>query len=424
MPVRISAITAVCALALLAGCGEDPPPATPPRLKPPRNAGTPEIQVRTARTDPRGAAPDVGESEAFTPARRPVTPLDPETDPADLFVIADGPNFEIIDGGPGPHAADVFFAVRPEQGSDSSNFIVVEPGAGPLANQPRADFELPDGFEAVAAAGYSPDGLPRRIVCEADGAELVLVSGGVSLLGTVDGPSETRPQIDIHLADFYIGATEVTLDQYERYLRDRRAQVVRLLEEPLNKGAPGDHPALGLSWGAARDYARWAGQELPTEAQWEKAARGPTGFAHPWGNGRTVFHRARTQSQIDPVGSFPLDRSPFGALDLAGNAREWCLDFYSDRAFAEAADSGQSPLTNWQGPRRPSAESQRVIKGNGPEWKVWHREGLSMAARRPDMGFRCVLELERVADSAEQPDASDSDSARSPMRGSRSRRRP
>jgi formylglycine-generating enzyme required for sulfatase activity len=277
----------------------------------------------------------------------------------------------------------------------------------------------------VTTAGYSPDGLPRRIVCAADGAELVLVAGSVSLLGADDGPPETRPQLEIHLGDFYIGATEVTLEQYDRYLRDRRTQVVRRLEEPLNQGAPADHPALGLSWGAARDYARWAGQELPTEAQWEKAARGPTGFDHPWGNGRTVFHRSRTQSQIDPVGSFPLDRSPFGALDLAGNAREWCLDFYSERAFAEAAGSGASPLTEWQGPRRPSAESHRVIKGNGPDWKVWQREGLSMAARRPDVGFRCVLELERVAESAEQPDAaSESDSNPSPMRGSRSRRRP
>jgi hypothetical protein len=320
-----------------------------------------------------------------------------------VFVVADGPNFEIL--APGPNPADVFYATAPAPGHNSSTFVLegAATGGGRAApTRPRSDFELPVGFVAVSASGYSDDGLPLRIRCDLDDAEMVLVPAGPALIGTNDGPSEATPQITVELDAFYIDVTEATVERYNRYLSGRRSEVTRPLQEPLNATAPVDRPALGLSWGAARDYALWAGKELPTEAQWEKAARGPSGFEHPWGNGRTVFHRARTLAQIDPVGSFPLDRSPYGVLDLAGNAREWCLDFYSQRAFRDAASAGAFGLVNWPGPRRPSAESQRVVKGNGPDWKAWHRTGLSMREQRPDVGFRCVLTI--------TPPAADDDS--------------
>ncbi|HUG90148.1 MAG TPA: formylglycine-generating enzyme family protein [Planctomycetaceae bacterium] len=399
MTLRILLIAGLFAAAGLAGCGSEQKPTAPARLRPDQTDTPRPVSVRAGRAA-RAALADLDDRPALQPHAFSV-PIDPDAASDDMFVIDDQPNFEILAAGGPANPADIFSVRVPEQGHNSSTFLVIDAPPAPRPGQPDRGFTLPDGFEAVASAGYSDTGLPLRVRSVRDEAEMALVPAGVSLVGTKsgDGPSEASPQFSVHLDTFYIDVAEVTLAQYDRYMAERRTQVARPLQEPLNRGAPRDHPALGLSWGAARDFALWAGKELPTEAQWEKAARGPTGFDYPWGGGRAVFARARTRSQIDPVGSFPLDRSPYGLLDVAGNAREWCLDFYSDRAFQEAAGGGDATLSNWEGPRRPSAESQRVVKGNGPDWKLWHRAGLSMREQRPDVGFRCVLRL-KPADAA------------------------
>jgi formylglycine-generating enzyme len=411
-------ILAAACLAVLAGCGgSDTPPQPPERFQPAQPDNAPPVPVRTSRAA-AGRMAEFDESLATLPAKSSPA-IDPDTDPRDVFVIVEQPNFEIISAAPGAHPRDVFHVNVPAAGQDSSTFVVeADASARATSGRPAPGFALPAGFEPLVEAGYSAAGWPRRIRCVADGAEMVLVPAGVCLVGTSDGPPESTPQLSVFLDAFYIDAAEVTLGQYGRFLEERRGTASRALEEPLNRDAPPGFPALGLSWGAAREYAQWAGKELPTEAQWEKAARGPTGLEHPWGNGRAVFARARTRTQIDDVGSFPLDRSPCGALDMAGNAREWCLDFYSDRAFQDAAN-GATTLSNWPGPRRPSSEYQRVVKGNGPAWKVWHRSGLAMRERRPDVGFRCVLAMPSA-----RPGNAAGDSGSAAGAGRRTRRGP
>jgi formylglycine-generating enzyme required for sulfatase activity len=89
--------------------------------------------------------------------------------------------------------------------------------------------------------------------------------------------------------------------------------------------------------------------------------------------------------------SFRTDISPYGVFDLAGNAREWCSDSYSDVAYQEATRNGETVVRNWPGPKRAVIANHRVVKGNGPDWMSWHRRPAHMRTPGNDVGFRCVL---------------------------------
>jgi formylglycine-generating enzyme required for sulfatase activity len=259
---------------------------------------------------------------------------------------------------------------------------------------PEKKGTLPEGFTPIAAAGQSPLGLPLRIRCEKDGSEMALVTGGASVLGHNGGPPESSPEIRVVLDSFYMDTNEVTLRQYERFREESNEEKGRNFFKPsLNHASGPDYPVLGVTLLQAQSYARWAGKEIPTEAEWERAARGEAGFRHPWGNGRAIWKQDRRLDEIDPVRSFQTDASPFGIYDLAGNAREWCADRYSPTAFSEAADSPSGQLRNWKGARKAKPEDFHVVKGNGPNWDVWYRRGMDSTQRHPDVGFRCVLRL-------------------------------
>jgi formylglycine-generating enzyme required for sulfatase activity len=253
---------------------------------------------------------------------------------------------------------------------------------------------LPAGFTAIAAAQESRLGWPARIRCDRNGAEMALVTGGAVVVGHDGGPPESSPQISVVLDSFYMDVTEVTVGQYERFRKALKEEKGRnIIAEPQNAASPPDFPALGVTLTQAQFYARWAGQEIPTEAEWERAARGEAAFDHPWGNGRAIWKRARGFDQIDPVKSFRTDVSPFGIYDLAGNAREWCVDHYSPTAFADALKASNGQLRNWKGPRTGQQENSHVVKGNGPHWDAWYRAGMNGLGRHPDVGFRCILRL-------------------------------
>lgn len=222
---------------------------------------------------------------------------------------------------------------------------------------------------------------------------MAYVPGGVFIQGIDEADENAAPSHPADVDPFYIDLTEVTVSQYNRFLEVGAAASDRSPQPPLNAEAPPNYPVLGVSWGDAQAYAAWAGKSLPSESEWEFAARGPRSFLFPWGNGRAVWERARKPGQIEPVGSFRSDNSVFGVMDLAGNAREWVADFYHPRAYTQTTSTDGSVIRNWVGPKRPSPANHRVIKGGGPNWELWHRGSATMGSREPDISFRCVRRL-------------------------------
>jgi formylglycine-generating enzyme required for sulfatase activity len=169
-----------------------------------------------------------------------------------------------------------------------------------------------------------------------DGSIMILVPAGGFTMGSTNEPDET-PERKVSVGAFYIDTYEVTHEQYATFLMatGRRAP----LEWPDGKMPQklAKHPVVNVTWHDATAYATWAGKRLPTEAEWEKACRGFDAHIYPWGNvaaGKKTASGADAQDKAHPegrtfaVGSFPDDVSPYGVMDLAGNAWEWTTDWY------------------------------------------------------------------------------------------------
>jgi formylglycine-generating enzyme len=372
----------------LPGCGKSPPPQAEGLQPVHQNPAAPAGEV--ARTESDGARVRRPPSRiARNSDPEPAEPAGEPMDPADAFVIVpEAANFEIVDSRRG---ADVFAVVPPADKATSSTFLAQADTPRASTQRPRPEFRLPRGFTALPEGGFSSDGLPWRIRCNTDGAEMALIPAGPFERGKDGASPEAAPAHRVFLDAYYIDINETTVGQFENYRDALRDEGKRPAQAPLNTTAPPNRPVVGVDWGDARAYAQWAGKDLPTEAQWEKAARGQLGFDYPWGNSRPVWSRARAPGQIDPVKSFRADMSPYGVFDMAGNVGEWCRDFYSDTAYQELTASGGAGIRNPEGPRRPSTPNARVVKGQAPDWTVWHRTGLSMRSREPNLGFRGVL---------------------------------
>jgi formylglycine-generating enzyme required for sulfatase activity len=265
-------------------------------------------------------------------------------------------------------------------------------------------------------------------VWEQDDSVMVYVPAGTFWMGStsaeiedavaacvVNGGSETPcrrslgaegPRHEIYLDAFWIDRTEVTNAQY------RKCVEAEVCEEPTtcDWGAPtynddskADHPAVCVDWNDARTYCQWAGKRLPTEAQWEKAARGTDGRIYPWGDtfdGQLVNfcdihcefeHKSKDwddgYADTAPVGSYPGGESPYGAWDLAGNVWEWVSDWYDGNYYSI------SPNGN---PAGPDTGTYKVLRGG-----AWNRDwDRTRAAQRRDhdpsdrasiFGFRCCV---------------------------------
>lgn len=232
---------------------------------------------------------------------------------------------------------------------------------------------------------------------------MALVPAGEFLMGCNEKEdpgcdADERPQHKVSLGDFYIDKMEVTAGQYVKCVK----------AGACGKPDPGvfctyqdagkkDHPANCVSWERAAAYCKWAGKRLPTEAEWEKAARGTDGRLFPWGAAAPNCERAvmneGTEDGCDrmspwAVGSKPAGASPYGALDMAGNVWEWVSDWYDKKYYSKSPASG---------PKGPESGKYRVLKGWGWSNNAGQVRSSGRLAIEPSIagsvyGFRCAMD--------------------------------
>jgi formylglycine-generating enzyme required for sulfatase activity len=232
----------------------------------------------------------------------------------------------------------------------------------------------------------------------ADDVEMVYVPAGEFLMGSTDDDRvaayHERPQHTVYLDAYWIDKHEVTNDQYRQCVEAGACQAPQPCEfgkASYEDATKGNHPVVCVNWYHAQDYAAWVGGRLPTEAEWEKAARGIEGQIYPWGDSPPDCSKAHYsgcgEAAALPVGSRPDGASPYGAMDMAGNVLEWVADWYDADFYVG------SPVRNPQGPESGKARVERSGAFDIDEWAVRCalRHSRSPSLRNLDRGFRVVV---------------------------------
>lgn len=304
------------------------------------------------------------------------------------FEIAKPPRFDVMPPAKAPR--EYFAVVSPVV---DSTLVEVEPPEKESPPQPTIGLKLPAGFEVSSGASFNNQGYPRKIRCQGDGSVMVLIEEGVSIRGSKEGPPDVQPEHRVFVSSFYIDQKEVTLAQFDQFrneFNESAADNAQALE-PVNVSMGADAPALGIAWRDADSYAKHYGKELPSEAEWEYAARGKQSHAYPWGFGRPLVDGS-TLTEIAPVGARSMDVTPTGLFDMAGNAAEWTSDWYSATTYEKQAET-TGLLRNPQGPRRSDRAGRKVTRGSQGTWKLWLRDQANVRTSGENIGFRCLLRI-------------------------------
>ncbi len=283
-------------------------------------------------------------------------------------------------------------------------------------------------YESLAVINSTPTPVPlptpvKTTIRDQDGQEMVMIPAGEFLMGSAEtdllAGDDEKPQHTIYLDTFWIDKTEITWGQYQQCVetgvctptRTRGVNYQQCVENgvcapvEVEDGVSIDDlmPVVAVTWEQASTYCKWVGARLPTEAEWEKSARGTDGRLYPWGNefdGKRLNYcdkqcvadwRDRTLDDgyryAAPIGRFPEGVSPYGVLDMSGNVWEWTADWYAPDSYANLA---------YKNPTGPDIGDQRVIRGGS--W-TYHPKSIRVAKRYRDTqtsshdnnGFRCVM---------------------------------
>lgn len=332
---------------------------------------------------------DVSSTVVAAPTEPAPKPDAPKDEPAKPTLLANAPP---------PSASGSGDAVifRPSNAPDSSKPNMLKKDATPGAFQPPQPVgkPIPAGFQPRTEAGLDPSGYPREIVSDRDGATMVFIPGGTFQMGSDSGDPAERPAHPVTLTPYYIDQHEVTVKQFALYTRETSKRVVDAgppaSAKALDPQTASNFPIVNINARDARDYCGWAGKRLPTEAQWEMAARTTDGRIYPSGNTPPAWPRPRQSRQVEQVMSFENDRSPYNVYDLAGNAWEWTMDYFDSKYYQQVAKGATNPSGPLNSRFRPALVT---VKGGSKTFHASWREGLKVDTKLPYVGFRGVLIL-------------------------------
>lgn len=220
---------------------------------------------------------------------------------------------------------------------------------------------------------------------------MVAVAAGAFWMGCNDSEclSDESPFRQVTLSAFLIDRTEVTRAAYDSCV-DAAACLQPGSGEFCTSDEMKANPVTCVSWQDAADYCSWTGKRLPTEAEWEKAARGTDGRIYPWGGVDPTCSSANFDScaaSSESVGSHPDGASPYGAVDMAGNAWEWVADWFDPNYYGSAPNSD---------PDGPTSGSLKVLRGGSFSLDAWYARTSNRGRLDPsgrllgNLGFRCA----------------------------------
>jgi formylglycine-generating enzyme required for sulfatase activity len=229
--------------------------------------------------------------------------------------------------------------------------------------------------------------------CEGAAATMVPVPAGSVMMGCNEPmdvlcQTDERPYHSVSISSFEIDQTEVTQLAYSSCVE---AGACTLPTSSYDPEATPQLPVVYVDWDQADAYCRFVHKRLPTEAEWEKAARGSDGRIYPWGNTPPDCELANITGcgdSIEPVGTHPAGASVYGALDMAGNVMEWVADYYAASYYAS------SPVADPAGPLSGEYHSKRggSFLGDPQTVRASYRvEGFPVGL--PNLGFRCARSL-------------------------------
>jgi len=236
----------------------------------------------------------------------------------------------------------------------------------------------------------------RDLTTAPKGVPMKLISAGKFWMGSQKNGRGDAPRHQVFLDDYYLEQLETTVGEYKTFLEETGRKAPTYWNQ-VDFARDGDKPVIGLAWEDAQTFCQWAGKRLPTEAEWEKAARGIDGFHYPWGNSppssqlanfNQPFSTNPYQEGLINVGSYEKGKSPYGILDMAGNVWEWVSDYY---------DKDYYQISPAQNPRGPSNGSEKILRGGS--WLLGDLAPASRTKTNPDrgqdtFGVRCAKDAE------------------------------
>ena len=327
------------------------------------------------------------------------------------FAVTDATGaFSIENLPPGTYRLKVWHPIlgtREKELTVTSNQLVsMELSFGKSTERPATTTEASKSSLAKEVKGVEVASLPSHTLPQLisapieligkDGVAMVLIPGGEFIMGSEEKPDE-RPSHPVFLDDYLIDIVEVTTGLYRKFLVSTRRDPPYKWDDAI-EGRDDNKPVIGVTYHDAAAYCRWVEKRLPTEAEWEKAARGIDQRKFPWGNDEPSelqgnFGRCcgwKGYSVLKIVGSTEQGISPYGVHDLAGNVWEWVADWYAPDYYKK------SPSSN---PPGPSTGDRKVIRGGSwsntiADLRVTARDRVPPAYKNMSLGFRCAGEFQ------------------------------